>query len=204
MKNIEADEINSDKPEYRHTNISLNFDNIERERKNSNKFINDDNKYKQDLNLNKLELRENSPRKIDTTNSESNFTKKQNREAKSLYLPNVENHSMKNNIKNNIENDDDVQITHQKEIENDNNLIFTFKENERDKYNYKEKSSYDNAYILETEQNLKLFDKKYQEFKKNSVLHSSFHNELNSNLMTKFDEPNNYSKEIKNSYENVK
>ena len=193
MKNNEAEENNLDNKEYRLTNYSLHLEQIpiEINRRLSNKQVKNEI-YKNDIELNKIERLESSPRKIDYDNSVAKLMPRQNDIEKKL--PSGEDCYKKKYKNEKFENDDIVQMNFPKEGKNENNLIFTFKEKEKEKTNSKDKPSSDNAYILETEQNIKLFERKYQEFQKNSMLNSSFQNEVNSNIMTKFDEPNyNYN-----------
>jgi hypothetical protein len=80
--------------------------------------------------------------------------------------------------------------------ESDNKLVFTFKNNkEIDQKTGDLRKSQEYSYILETENNLRLFEKKYEEFQRNSVRNSSVIKD-SSPYLSKFEEPLRTSVEI--------
>ena len=89
----------------------------------------------------------------------------------------------------------DQEIINNKNPSNiENKLVFTFKEKESDNkvksYNHIKQNNLPSDYLfmLETDNNLKLFEKKYEQFKKNSVFNSSsLTREVNSKL-SKYEE----------------
>jgi hypothetical protein len=91
-------------------------------------------------------------------------------------------------------NIDQEIVTNKNSSNKENKLVFTFKEkennNEIKSYNHIKQNNVPSDYLfmLETENNLKLFEKKYELFRKNSVFNSSsLTREVNSKL-SKYEE----------------
>lgn len=93
----------------------------------------------------------------------------------------------------NVMNMDNIDLN--KSLNKKNKLMFTFKENEDNKNELKKCNNIkqnnlpsDYLFMLETENNMKLFEMKYEQFKKNSIFNSSsLTKEINSKL-SKYDE----------------
>jgi hypothetical protein len=157
--------------------ISLNQDKIVEEEahtdtiiKSNNEIISAQNKEENDelLRSSKLDKFMSSPLKPDTKKIINNSEEEKN----------IDQEIINNKNPSNIEN----------------KLVFTFKEKESDNkvksYNHIKQNNLPSDYLfmLETDNNLKLFEKKYEQFKKNSVFNSSsLTREVNSKL-SKYEE----------------